>query len=64
VTSLDLKDEQFDVLFATIRAHLQYQHALLARLQTQNFPADDPLYLSCRESVLALRELYLIVNDG
>jgi hypothetical protein len=64
VTSLDLTDAQLNELFARISGYLEFQHRLLARLQALGFPEDDELHRASRTSVLALRELYLTLNDG
>lgn len=61
--SLDVRPEQAERLFATTARMLDWQHRLLARLDALDFPADDPLYRACRESVAGLRELYLAAND-
>ena len=63
MTSLDVTQRQADRLFVSVSRQLDYAHRLHARCVELGYPADDPLMRAARNAVLALRELYLAVND-
>ena len=64
MTGGDLMRRQAEALFATVYRHRRYLELLYARWVAAGFPADDPLLLETRRSLLAYRELALVANDG